>query len=151
VGVTSTTAILFGLVPAFRATRVNVNESLKESSRGVVESRSVLGKALLVVQVALSLTLLIGAGLFLRTLMNLRNVDVGFDPTNIAVFRLNLPPSPYSTPKMKTFLPEALARISSVPGVERASFSQQPVLSGSQSTSTIWVDRHTYATGESHD
>ena len=151
VGVTSLTAIVFGLAPAVRATRVNVNESLKESSRGIVESRSLLGKALLVVQVAVSLTLLVGAGLFLRTLVNLRNVDVGFDPNNLVVFRLSVPPTTYPPSRLKTFLPEMLARFSAVPGVKSTALSQQGLLSGAESTSTIWVDRHIYAPGEPHD
>ena len=151
VSVTTLTTLVFGLVPALRATRVNVNESLKESSRGVVESRSVLGRALLVVQVAVSLTLLVGAGLFLQTLVNLRNVDVGFDPNNLVVFHLNLPPTTYPQARLKTFLPEMLARFNAVPGVKSAALSQQGLLAGSESTSTIWVDRHKYSPGEPHD
>ena len=75
--------------PALRATGMNVNAALKETSRSVVGSRSLLGKSLLVVQVAISLVLLVGAGLFLRTLQNLRHVDVGFNPQNLVLFRVN--------------------------------------------------------------
>ena len=87
--VTAITGILFGIAPAFRATSGDVSGVLKETSRSVVASRSLLSKALLVVQVAISLVLLIGAGLFLRTLDNLRRVDVGFDPQNLVLFRVN--------------------------------------------------------------
>ncbi len=87
--ITAVTGILFGIAPAFRATSGDVSGVLKETSRSVVASRSLLSKSLLVVQVAISLVLLIGAGLFLRTLGNLRRVDVGFDPHNLVLFRVN--------------------------------------------------------------
>src|SRR5262249_47622884 len=66
--VTTLTGVIFGIAPALRSTRMNVSTTLKESGRSVIGSRSILSRALLVVQVALSLVLLIGAGLFLRTL-----------------------------------------------------------------------------------
>src|SRR5213079_3214359 len=87
--VTTLTGIIFGIAPALRATRVNVSAALKETSRTVAGSRSVLGKALLVVQVAISLVLLIGAGLFLRTVQNLRSVNVGFNANNLILFRVD--------------------------------------------------------------
>ena len=68
---------------------MNVNSALKETGRSVVGSRSALGKSLLIVQVAISLVLLVGAGLFLRTLQNLRHVDVGFNPQNLLLFRVS--------------------------------------------------------------
>ena len=68
---------------------MNVNAALKETSRSVVGSRSWASKSLLAVQVAISLVLLVGAGLFLRTLTNLRHVDVGFNPQNLLLFRVN--------------------------------------------------------------
>ncbi|HEY1469934.1 MAG TPA: ABC transporter permease, partial [Candidatus Acidoferrum sp.] len=82
--VTLATALLFGTIPAFRATRVQVTDSLKEG-RGQMagSSRGPLAKALVVLQVALSLVLLVGAGLFVRALMNLSNVDTGFNKENV--------------------------------------------------------------------
>src|SRR5688572_21601695 len=73
------TGVAFGLVPALRATRVDLSGSMKETSRSVTRSRTLLSKSLLVTQVAISVAVLIGAGLFLRTLYNLRSVDVGFN------------------------------------------------------------------------
>ena len=84
--VTGLTGLIFGILPALRGTGMNVNSALKETSRGVVGSRSWPSKTLLVVQVAISLVLLVGAGLFLRTLKNLRHVDVGFNPQNLLLF-----------------------------------------------------------------
>ena len=87
--ITVLTGIVFGIAPALRATGVNLNDVLKQGSRSVAGSRSALSKSLLVVQVAISLVLLVGAGLFLRTLTNLRQVDVGFNPRNLLLFRIN--------------------------------------------------------------
>ena len=80
---TGLTGLVFGVAPALRATGINVSTALKENSRSVVGSRSLLSRLLLVVQVAISLVLLVGAGLFLRTLQNLRHVDVGFNAQNL--------------------------------------------------------------------
>src|SRR5262249_42499736 len=74
------TGIIFGLAPAWRATKVDLTPTLKDSGRGSsAASRSLLSRGLVVVQVALSLLLLVGAGLFVRTLANLQRVDVGFN------------------------------------------------------------------------
>ncbi len=88
-GLSMFTGVLFGLVPAFRTTRVDLASAMKEESRSVAGSRSLLSKSLLVLQVALSLVLLIGAGLFLRTVNNLRDVNIGFNPNNLLMFSLN--------------------------------------------------------------
>ncbi|HSE96711.1 MAG TPA: ABC transporter permease, partial [Blastocatellia bacterium] len=86
-GLSLLTGILFGLAPAFRATRIDLTPSLKESGRGSsAASRSVLIKSLIVAQVAMSIVLLIGAGLILRTLRNLQNVDAGFNRKNMLLF-----------------------------------------------------------------
>ena len=77
-GISMLTGVMFGLIPALRATQVDLASAMKENSRSVVGSRTWLSKALLVTQVAVSVVLLIGAGLFVRTLQNLRSVDVGF-------------------------------------------------------------------------
>ncbi len=71
--------IVFGIAPALRATKMDVGVALKENSRSVAASNTILSRALLIVQVSISVVLLVGAGLFLHTLDNLRRVDVGFD------------------------------------------------------------------------
>ena len=83
------TGILFGLLPAFRATRMDVNSAVKQNGRNSSSSRTGIGKALVVTQVALSLVLLIGAGLLLRTLGNLPSADIGFNAQNLLVLRIN--------------------------------------------------------------
>jgi hypothetical protein len=97
---TMLTGVLFGLAPAFRATRITLAETIKESgSASQGRSRLRIGKALVVGQVALSLALLVGAGLFLRTLRNLQNADLGFQRENVLVVdidptNLGLPGAP---------------------------------------------------------
>jgi predicted permease len=137
--ITLLTGVIFGLVPALRGTSVNVNAALKETSRGVVGTRSLLGKSLLVVQVAISLVLLVGAGLFLQTLGNLRKVDVGFDPRNLVLFRVNPALNRYDETRMRTFYADLLDRVGTVPGVRGAAMSQPALLSGSTNSTGIYV------------
>ena len=86
---TMLTGIIFGIAPALRATKMDVGTALKETSRSVAASNTMLSRALLVVQVSISVVLLVGAGLFLRRLNNLRSVDVGFDPQNLVFVRVD--------------------------------------------------------------
>jgi predicted permease len=143
------TGLLFGIAPAFRGTGMNVNSALKETSRGVVGSRSVLGKVLLVVQVAMSLMLLVGAGLFLRTLNNLRHVDVGFNPQNLVLFRVNPALNRYDEKRMQAFYTDMLERLGGVPGVRGAAMSQPALLSGSVNSTSIYIQGRTYPAGRS--
>ena len=126
------TALLFGTMPAVRATRVQPNEALKEQGRGLVgEGRLGLGNTLVVVQVALSLILVFAAGLFMRTFSTLTNMDLGFnrDPVlvaNVNAQRLQLEPA--ERPAVFARLREAAL---SVPGVATASISAVTPVSGS--------------------
>src|SRR4029079_10859431 len=83
------TGIAFGLAPALRATRVDLTPALKDNARSVSKGKTRLSKVLLVAQVAMSLLLLIGAGLFVRTLQNLGNVDLGFNQQNLLLFKID--------------------------------------------------------------
>jgi predicted permease len=151
IAATTLTGLAFGLAPAFKATSLDVNTALKESSRSVVESRSLLGKVLLVAQVAVSLALLVGAGLFLRTLDNLRRVDVGFNPGNIALFRVSPRLNGYDDARIVAFYHELLERIAATPGVRAAALSQQALLSGSESTTDMFVQGEEYTPGKPHN
>ena len=150
IALTAITGIVFGIAPALRATGVNVNDALKASSRGVVGTRTLLGKSLLVVQVAVSLVLLIGAGLFLRTLANLRHVDVGFNAQNLALFRVNPGLNRYDETRANTLYRDLLDRLAVMPGVRVAGFSQPALLSGSINSTSIFIQGRTY-TAESQD
>ncbi len=127
------TGILFGLLPALRATRVELSSSLKEGRGSVsARSRNALSKTLIVSQVAFSALLLIGAGLFVRSLMNLRNVDPGFARDNVLVLRVDTPSVGYKEddPRLTDLYREVEQRVSEVPGVRSASFSMFTFESG---------------------
>src|SRR5262245_14171231 len=140
---TLATGIVFGIAPAMRATRHDVNSGLKEGSRTVVGSRTLLGKWLVVVQVAVSLPLLIGAGLFLRTVQNLRAVNVGFDPQNIVLFRVNARLNRYDPPRISALYQQMVEGLKTVPGIKTASFSSAPLLSGSEADTNLIRQGHT--------
>jgi predicted permease len=126
------TALLFGTAPAFRASGVTPNEALKERGRGVVgDGRFGLGNLLVVVQVALSLVLLVGAGLFVRTFTSLSNLPLGFDRDPILVANVSLVRAgvePAQRPELYERLRQAAA---SLPGVARAAASVVTPVSGS--------------------
>jgi predicted permease len=145
--VTGLTGIIFGIAPALRGTGMNVSSSLKETSRSVMGSRSILGKALLVFQVAISLVLLVGAGLFLRTLHNLRHVDVGFNPQNLLLFRINPQLNRYDQQRTAALYGELIERLGTVPGVRAAAMTAPALLSGSVNSTSIYVQGRVYPAG----
>ena len=145
--VTTFTGILFGLAPALRATGVNVSDALKQTGRSVAGSRSILSKGLLVVQVAISIVLIVGAGLFLRTLNNLRHVDVGFNPQNLLLLRINPQLIRYDAKRTSTLYNDLLQRIAAVPGVRGAALSNPALLSGSVNGTGIFVRGRVYPAG----
>jgi predicted permease len=126
--VTGLTGVVFGIAPALRATGVNVSAALKETSRSVAGSRSFLSKALLVLQVAVSLVLLIAAGLFLRPLQHLRNVDVGFNTRNLVLFRVNPSLNPYDDARTAVLYQQATDRLKSIAGVRSVALSNVQLL-----------------------
>ena len=119
------TALLCGLAPALRATRIALGSSLKEARGSVAStSRTRLTKALIVSQVALSLVLLIGAGLFLRTLVNLSNVETGFNKENVLLFGIDPPAVSYKEDARLVGLYQQIEqRVSALPGVRADSIS----------------------------
>ena len=143
--VSGLTGLLFGILPALRGTGMNVNSALKENGRGVVGSRSWASKILLAVQVAISLVLLVGAGLFLRTLTNLRHVDIGFNPQNLLLFRVNPSLNRYDEKRTLALYREMLERLSSVPGVSAVAMSAPALLTGNVNGTSIFVHGRTYA------
>jgi predicted permease len=146
-GVTVLAGVIFGLAPALRGAGMNVNAALKENGRSVIATRSVLGKSLLVAQVAISLVLLVGAGLFLRTLHNLRQVDVGFNPRNLVLFRVSPQLNRYDETRMAQLYTQMFERIGAVPGVKGVTMSLPALLSGSVNSTDIYVQGRVYPTG----
>ena len=132
--------VIFGLVPAFRCTRVDLLTSLKQSvsASSTLGRKFVSGKMLAGGQVALCLLLLIGAGLFLGTLRKLQAVDVGFDRQNLLLFAVRPGLNGYKDARLAEFYTELQRRIQSIPGVHSVSFSQRgPIGEGTHSTSAI--------------
>jgi predicted permease len=136
--ITVATGVLFGIAPALRATSMNVSATLKATSRAVAGSRSLLTKGLLVLQVAVSLVLLIAAGLFLRTLNNLRRVDVGFNTQNLVLFRLAPALNRYDDAKTATLVEQVTARLEAIPGVRAVAVSNVPLLSNSTNSTSFF-------------
>ena len=121
---TMLTGVLFGLAPALRASRITLAETIKESGAASAgRSRLRLGKALVAGQVALSLALLVGAGLFLRTLRNLQNVDLGFQRENVVVVDIDPTNLGYRGHRLRTFYDRLLERARGIPGVRTAALS----------------------------
>jgi hypothetical protein len=123
-GLTLLTSILFGLVPALRATRMTLAESMKEGGSATQTiSRSRISKMLVADQVALSLTLLVTASLFIRTLRNLQNIDLGFQRENIAIFDIDPTSLGYRGQRLRTFYDQLLEHAREVRGVRSAALS----------------------------
>jgi predicted permease len=136
IGISLLTGIVFGLAPAMRGTRVDLTPTLKEgtgSSTGAGRARNKwinVGNSLVVGQVALTVVVLVGAGLLVRTLQNLRNIDPGFDANNILTFRVNPRSIGYKGSQVDPLLRNLRARLSAIPGVTGASYSNTSLLSG---------------------
>lgn len=130
--ITAITGLLFGLAPAWRCTRADVNSGLKESGRmSTSRPKALLGKALVAFQVSISLLLLIGAGLFVRTLINLRTTTIGFNPEHILLFDLQPPRSRYSAQQSILLFERLAEKMSALPGVQSATLSAEPLLADS--------------------
>ncbi|HEY6945586.1 MAG TPA: ABC transporter permease [Candidatus Acidoferrum sp.] len=144
-GIALLTGILFGIAPAFRGSRINVAPALKEGGSGsdsakVPGRRFGLGSSLIVAQVALSVVVLTGAGLLVRTLANLRKIDPGFDTHNVLLFGINPKLTGYNTDRIQTLYSELQTRLASIPGVISASYSGDTLLSAGLWTSGVHVE-----------
>ena len=134
IGVAVLTGIGFGLAPACRITRTNVTTELKGNSATAARHgsgrRFGLSSGLVVLQVALSVVVLSGAGLLLRTLDNLRNIDPGFDTRNVLLFSIEPEVAGYDGQRIQEFYTELQRRLAALPGVVSVSYSSQALLGG---------------------
>ncbi|HEX8775367.1 MAG TPA: ABC transporter permease [Pyrinomonadaceae bacterium] len=127
------TGLLFGLAPALQVSKTNLNESLKEGGRGTTAgaSRQRVRNTLVVSEVALSLLLLVGAGLLIKSFLNLSQSDVGFDPENVLTMRVALPEARYKeNEKIVNFYQQLLQRAQTLPGVESVGLTRGLPMSG---------------------
>jgi predicted permease len=128
------TGIIFGLAPAWRATKVDLTPVLKDSLRSTsAASRSMLGRVLVVLQVALSLLLLVGAGLFIRTLLNLQRIEPGFNTHNLLLFGVEPALAGYRGEKLRQLYQQMSERLEALPGVQAVTFSRVRLLAGGTS------------------
>jgi predicted permease len=135
------TGLLFGLVPALQSTRPELAPTLKDSAGAVLGGgHTRIRKTLVATQVALSLLLLIGAGLFIRSLTKLMAVDPGFNVTNLLTFSVDPSLNGYAPVRAKQYYKDLLQRLQSTPGVSGAGFTSVGLLEGNQWSSTISVE-----------
>ncbi|HEV3485132.1 MAG TPA: ABC transporter permease, partial [Vicinamibacterales bacterium] len=145
-GVAVLTGLLFGLAPAMQTSRTNLQATLKEGGRtgSADASGRVVRRALVVGEVALALTLLIGAGLLIKSVARLQRVRPGFEPTNVLTFNVALPRVKYASDTAKVqFFDAALERIAQVPGVVSVGGTSGMPFSGSWSTGTFNIEGYT--------
>ncbi len=130
-GISLFTGLLFGVAPAWRATQADVNAGLADTGRMTTSrSKALAGKALTAVQVALSVLLVIGAGLFIRTLLNLKSAQLGFRPEHILLFDIDAPRSRYPSAKRVALYRELEEKLSGIAGIESLALSNGPLVSG---------------------
>jgi predicted permease len=123
-GASLLSALIFGLAPAWRAVHMEPNASLK-GGKGAAQgmAQSPFGKVMVVGQVALSLVLLVGAGLFVRTLINLQSVPTGFNTQNVMLFRIDTATTGYKDAQLVEVMRAVEEKVKTVPGVQAAAFS----------------------------
>jgi predicted permease len=141
-GTTLLTGILFGLAPALHATRHSVNENLKETGRNALASRkrSRFAISLVILQVALSLFLAIGSGLFLRTLWNLESVALGYPRDNLLLVDVDSSNAGYQGVRAVSLFRELATRVRDIPGVRAVTYSDRGLFSGFEGSFPIQVE-----------
>ena len=150
IALTFLTGIVFGLVPALRASRPDPWTTLKDTVGSIAGTGGslFLRKGLVTAQVALSFLLLFGAGLFVKSLQNLRTTDTGIELDNLVTFQLSPALSGYSDERATQFYTQLLERLRSAPGVKSAGLAGVPILSGSEWDSSMSVEGHRAKDGE---
>jgi predicted permease len=149
VAISLATGILFGLVPAWQATRTDVNSGLKDATHATSSRQKMgLGKSLVIFQIALSAILLIGAGLFVRTLFNLSHTPLGFQPDNILLFRLDPPRTRYTGPQSTALYLQLEEKLAAIPGIRSVTLSTIAIVGDGYSGSTFHVSGRPIVKGE---
>jgi putative ABC transport system permease protein len=151
IGSSAATAVLFGLIPALRAARVDVNRTLRAGTNPSASKAQVRMRGVLMVgEVALTLVLLIGAGLMVRSFIALQHVRPGFDPASVLSFRLSLPVAKYTRFEMRAeFIRRMEEELKRLPGVAHVGFTSQLPLTGSGALSPFAYDEATARNWES--
>ncbi|HEY0722717.1 MAG TPA: FtsX-like permease family protein, partial [Pyrinomonadaceae bacterium] len=150
-GISVLTGLIFGLVPAWAASRGRVGDALKEGARSVTagNARQRLRSAFVVVELAVALVLLVGAGLLIKTFWNLRSVEPGFNPDHLITMRVELPETRYKEVAPQTrFRLQVLAGMNSLPGVQAAMISELPLSGDSLNHDFLIENRPPIAPGD---
>ena len=152
-GVSLLTGVLFGLAPALRASRVDLNSVLKGTSRGVIGgagqgARASIGKILVVGQVAFSLLLLVVAGLFVHSFQKLSEVQLGYDHDHLLLFGIDPVESGYKGPAIAEMYKALMTNIRAIPGVRGVTLSQNGLFSHSESADGIKIDGYKPPSGQ---
>jgi predicted permease len=151
-GVSIFAGLMFGLVPAIRASKTDLASAMKEKSRtGSGRLRFSLSSGLVVLQVALSMVLLNGAGLFARSLLNLQNEDVGFNRANVLLIGIDPRLAGYKPTELAGLYQQVLDRLNAIPNVQSVTMSTYSPMSGSSRSSSITVRGYTAQPGENLD
>ena len=148
-GVSALTAVLFGVVPALRAARIDLNGTLRTAGSGSVAQVRLRG-LLMIAEMALALVLLIGAGLMIRSFAALQQVKPGFEPSGVLTFRMAMPPPKYPRPDARlALIRQTEEQLRAIPGVSDVAFASQLPLSGSGSLSPFAYNEATARNWES--
>jgi putative ABC transport system permease protein len=145
------TGIIFGLAPALQAVKVDLNEALKQSGgrSGVGAGHRRFRSALVVVEVALALVLLVGAGLLIKAFLRLRSLDIGVNPDNVLTLRTTLPRNKYGElPNRDAFYRQVLERVRALPGVVSAGYTTAMPLTWKGGTNSFTVEGREQAPGQ---
>jgi putative ABC transport system permease protein len=149
VAISVLTGIAFGLAPALHLSSLDLNESLKEGSRGSSAGRNPLRSGLVVSEVALALVLLVCAGLMIKSVLRLRDVSPGFNPTNLLTMNASLPSAKYPKgPDRVAFFARMLERVGALPGVEASGLTSVLPFSGNFDGRGLAVEDHPKPRGE---
>jgi predicted permease len=139
-GISFATGIFFGLAPAWQSTRIAAHSGVRESGGATASHQRLrFDKALVIGQIAVSATLLMGAGLFVRTLLNLNRIPLGFESSHILLFRLDLPRARYGDAQMTVFFKQLEERLASLPGVRSVTFSNIGIICDGHSGANFHV------------
>jgi predicted permease len=146
-------ALSFGMLPAWQISGTDPGASLKEQNRGAIGTggRMRSGRLLVSLQLALSLPLLVGAGLMARTVYNLQRADLGFPAERLLLVRVDFGEAGYESSRRDQVLRELVGAIERIPGVRAASFSQLGLFSGGESLATIEVEGYVPTGAEDRD
>ena len=143
------TAILFGLIPALQTSKIDLQGALKEGGRGSTAGSPLIRRALVVVEVALALVLLIGAGLMIKSFIRLQNVDPGFDTRNVLTAEVSLPTFKYrDKAQISSFFQQVIEQIKNAPGVESVGGITGLPLTGTGWTGSFNIEGRPVAPGQ---